>query len=257
MYYFIIPIALILQVFVAEPLSKQKMRLVWSDEFDKTGSPDPANWDYDLGHGSDGWGNHELQSYTNSSENVYIKNGKLIIDAHMKDGQWTSARLKTQGKKNWTYGKIVFRAKLPSGKGTWPALWMLGEKVSASGWPACGEIDIMEHVGKNPAVVQSALHTPASHGETVNVKATKVDTFDSKFHTYEALWTDKKIEFSVDGDTYYVYEPPVRDNSTWPYDSPFFIIMNIAIGGGFGGDVDPSLTFARMEIDYVRVYALN
>jgi beta-glucanase (GH16 family) len=183
-----------------------------------------------------------------------VKGGRLIIEAKKKDNQWTSARLKGQGKKTWTYGKIVFRAKLPGGKGTWPALWMLGDNVTTAGWPACGEIDIMEHVGRNPGVVQCAMHTISSHGDTVNKSSKTVGTFD-KFHTYEILWTEQKIEFFIDGDSYYTYQPSVKDNKTWPYDAPFFIIMNIAIGGGLGGDVDPALNFARMEVDYVRVYA--
>jgi beta-glucanase (GH16 family) len=235
--------------------SKEKLRLVWSDEFNEDGVPDSTNWAYDLGNGDDGWGNHELEYYTKSGENAYVKDGHLFIEAIKKDGQWTSARLKTQGKRSWTYGKIVFRAKLPAGKGTWPALWMLGDKVSTSGWPGCGEIDIMEHVGRNPTVVQSAMHTPSSYGDTVDKGSTKVNTFDSKFHIYEARWTEDKIEFFIDGNSYYTYAPAVKDNSTWPYNAPFFIIMNVAMGGAFGGDVDPALTSARMEVDYVRVYA--
>jgi beta-glucanase (GH16 family) len=247
-------IPIIFQLFFSVP-EPEKSKLIWSDEFNNDGMPDSTNWAYDLGTGFNGWGNNEIQYYTKSPENIYVKGGKLIIEAEKKYGQWTSARLKTHGKKSWTYGKIVFRAKLPGGKGTWPALWMLGDNISTVGWPLCGEIDIMEHVGKNPGVVQSALHTPASHGDTINKNSKTVSTFDSKFHTYEALWTPDKIEFFVDGDSYYTYQPSVKDKTTWPYDAPFYIIMNIAIGGGFGGEVDPALDFARMEVDYVRVYA--
>jgi beta-glucanase (GH16 family) len=238
-----------------KPIKKQKFKLVWSDEFNTDGRPDSTSWAYDLGNGMDGWGNHEAQYYTNSVDNVYVKNGSLFIQARKKDGAWTSARLKTHGKKSWTYGKFVFRAKLPKGKGTWPALWMLGENISTVGWPACGEIDVMEHVGRNPAVVQSALHTPASHGETINKQSKTVATFNEEFHTYEAVWTKEKIEFLIDGESYYTYSPSVKDGNTWPYDSPFFLLVNIAIGGGFGGEVDPALDFAQMEVDYIRVYA--
>jgi beta-glucanase (GH16 family) len=255
MMHLLISIAIIIQVFSPAPRKRDKMKLVWSDEFNINGAPDTAKWAYDLGNGDNGWGNQELQSYTNSPDNVYVKGGKLVIEAKKKDNQWTSARLKTLGKKSWTYGKIVFRAKLPTGKGTWPALWMLGENITTVGWPACGEIDIMEHVGRNPGVIQSAMHTIASHGDTVDKNSKTVGTFDTKFHTYEVLWTEQKIEFFIDGDSFYTYQPSVKDNTTWPYNAPFFIIMNIAIGGGFGGDVDPVLNFARMEIDYVRVYA--
>jgi beta-glucanase (GH16 family) len=253
----IISIALCLHLLAAPPPGqKQKLRLVWSDEFKSNGKPDSANWTYDIGNGQDGWGNHELQHYTKSSDNIYVKDGRLFIEAKKKDGAWTSARLKSQGRRNFRYGKIVFRAKLPVGKGTWPALWLLGEDIASAGWPKCGEIDVMEHVGRNPAVVQSALHTPSSSGDTKNRGETKVPTFDSEFHDYEVSWTESKMDFSVDGKIYYTYQPTVKDKETWPFDSNFFLIMNIAIGGGLGGTVDPDLTSARMEVEYVRVYEL-
>jgi beta-glucanase (GH16 family) len=250
----LISIAILLQLFSPPPEKKQKLKLVWSDEFKSDGKPDSTNWTYDLGNGSDGWGNHEEQFYTKSADNVYVKDGRLIIEAKKKEGQWTSARVKSQGKKNFKYGKIVFRAKLPHGQGTWPALWMLGEAVTSAGWPACGEIDIMEHVGRNPTVVQSALHTPSSFGDTVNKGQETVATFDSEFHNYEASWTAEKIDFSIDDKVFYTYKPSQRDKSTWPFDSNFFMIMNVAIGGSFGGIVDPALDHARMEVEYVRVY---
>jgi beta-glucanase (GH16 family) len=253
MSYLLITIVLsIPALFESKP--KPKLKLVWSDEFNKDGAPDSTNWTYDIGHGSNGWGNNELQYYTNSSENVSVKDGKLVIHAVKKDDKWTSARVKSQGKRTWTYGKIVFRAKLPSGRGTWPALWMLGQDITSVGWPKCGEIDIMEHVGRNPTIVQAAMHTQASHGDTVNKNSKKVNTYDSEFHTYEALWTEEQIEFFIDGESYYVYKPSVKDEAHWPYDKPFFLIMNVAIGGGFGGPVDESLQDATMEVDYVRVY---
>jgi beta-glucanase (GH16 family) len=239
----------------AGPDPRDKSKLVWSEEFNTDGPPDTSAWAYDIGHGDNGWGNQERQYYTSAPENVFVKNGKLTIRAMKKDGAWTSSRLKTQGKRSWTYGRFVFRAKLPSGKGTWPALWMLGENINSVGWPACGEIDIMEHVGRNPTVVQSALHTPASHGETINKDATTVPTFDSKFHVYEARWSKDQIEFLVDDKTYYTYKPEIKNDETWPYDAPFFILVNIAMGGGFGGDIDPTLESVQMEIDYIRVYA--
>ncbi len=227
--------------------------LVWADEFNVTGAPDPSNWGYDTGAG--GWGNNELQNYTTSSNNARIENGMLVIEARKSGGSWTSGRVKSQGKRNFTYGKVVFRAKLPPGQGTWPALWMLGEGVSSVGWPACGEIDVMEHVGKNPGIVHSSLHSLSSSGNTMNTGTTTVADFNTNFHLYEALWTPEKIQFSVDGVPFYTYNPSSKTSATWPFNNPFFIIMNIAIGGNFGGpEVDPSLTFARMEVDYVRVY---
>jgi len=255
-----ISLAICLQLFLVASgggeklFDKKKSKLVWSDEFNGEGQPDTLTWTYDIGNGMDGWGNHELQYYTNENQNVYVKNGSLFIRAVKKEGQWTSARLKTQGKRNWTYGRFVFRAKLPTGKGTWPALWMLGESISKVGWPLCGEIDIMEHVGRNPSVVQSAMHTPSSFGATVNLNSTKVPTFDSEFHLYEMSWSKDKIEFFVDGKSYYTYNPAVKDDKTWPYDAPFFILVNIAMGGGLGGEIDPGLESAQMEIDYIRVY---
>jgi len=244
---------------ITEPGSKPKdpYKLVWSDEFNVDGAPDTTNWVYDIGHGSNGWGNNEVQYYTSNADNVLVKDGKLVIQAIKKDGKWTSARLKSQGKRNWTYGKIVFSARLPVGKGTWPALWMLGENITSLGWPACGEIDIMEHVGRNPGIVQCALHTRASHGDTENKQSLPVGSFNTEFHTYEANWTEEQIDFLIDGKLYYTYKPAVRDNDHWPYNTPFFIIMNVAIGGGFGGEVDPAISEAKMEVDYVRVYELK
>jgi beta-glucanase (GH16 family) len=251
----LILVSLLLPFFpIADKKPKDKYKLVWSDEFNKDGAPDTTNWTYDIGRGDNGWGNQELQYYTKNFENVRIKDGILTIEARKKDGQWSSTRLKTQGKKNWKYGKIVFSARLPEGKGSWPALWMLGESITKVGWPRSGEIDIMEHVGRNPGIVQCALHTQSSHGDTQNKQATPVPTFSKEFHTFEAVWEEKKIDFLVDGKLYYTYQPKERDNDHWPFNAPFFIIMNVAIGGGFGGEVDPSLTNAKMEIDYVRVY---
>jgi beta-glucanase (GH16 family) len=237
--------------------------LVWSDEFNTNGAPNPAFWSYDIGQS--GWGNNEVQNYTNATQNVRVENGLLVIDALKNNGVWSSARIKSQGKKSFTYGRIVFRAKLPAGSGTWPALWLLGESISSVGWPACGEIDVMEHVGKNPGQVLSAIHTPSSFGNTENVASKTVDTYNTQFHTYELRWSTDKLEFVIDDEVYYTYAPAVRNASTWPFDAPQFIIMNIAMGGNLGSDpqhetnglkngIDPALTQARMEVDYVRVY---
>ncbi len=249
--------------------SAKPSKLLWSEEFNYTGLPDPAIWNYDVGDGCPnvcGWGNSEMQVYTKDLRNARVEDGKLIMEAH-KDaaGRWTSARLKTQGKKSFQYGRIQFRAKLPSGVGTWPALWMLGEDIAAVGWPRCGEIDVMEHVGREPGKVQAAMHTLSSHGDTQNKGALMVNDFDKTFHVYEVYWTPKRISFYMDGKKYYIYQPNERNGDTWPYDKPFFIIINIAMGGSFGSDknletnglkngIDPNLTSAKMEVDYVRVY---
>lgn len=239
-------------------------RLIWSDEFDKNGAPDPVNWGYDLGN--HGFGNNEVQNYTNSPDNARIENGILVIEARKGSNGWTSARLKSQGKQSFTYGRIEFRAKLPAGSGTWPALWMLGENISTIGWPACGEIDIMEHVGKDPGMVHAALHTSSSYGNTQNKGSIKVSDVSAAFHIYAIEWTETKIDFYVDNTLYYSYSPLTRNDQTWPFNKPAFIIMNIAMGGNWGSDtkyesgglkngIDPALSLVRMEVDYVRYYS--
>lgn len=241
----------------------QQDTLFWSDEFNGSGPPDPATWSYDLGN--NGWGNNEIQNYTDLTQNVRQENGLMVIDALKTGNTWTSARIISRNKFNFIYGRVAFSAKLPSGSGTWPALWMLGEEFSTLGWPACGEIDVMEFVGKNPGVIHSSIHTSSSFGNTVNTNTWFVDGCSSGFHTYEATWSPDKIEFRIDGYMFYSYEPVVKIGATWPFNKSFFLIMNIAMGGNFGSDpqyetnglkngIDPALTSARMEIDYVRVY---
>lgn len=244
-------------------LSFSQETLLWSDEFDGTGVPNPEKWSYDLG--ANGWGNNEIQNYTDSYQNSRQEGGVLVIEARKPATVWTSARLRSNDKFEFKYGRIVFRAKLPVGSGTWPALWMLGENIFTAGWPACGEIDVMEHVGKDPGNVHCAIHTPSSYGNTVNKNWRHVDNVDTEFHTYQANWTPEKIAFSIDSVLLYTYNPLIKNNATWPFSKPCFIIMNIAMGGNWGSDpqyetgglkngVDPALTLARMEVDYVRVY---
>lgn len=240
--------------------------LVWSDEFDKSGAPSQENWTYDLGSKNNGWGNWEVQVYTKEKKNVRVKNGRLIINARKdKEGQWTSARLKSEGLRHFKYGLIEFKAKLTEGEGTWPALWLLGENIKTKGWPACGEIDVMEFAGKKPGIVQSALHDPESHGNTFKKKEVEMENLSSEFHTYAMLWTEDKIEFIFDGKTIYTYAPAEKNADNWPYDDKYFILMNIAMGGTFGSDpqyesdgqkngIHPELQSATMEVDYVRVY---
>ncbi|MFD2513606.1 family 16 glycosylhydrolase [Pontibacter locisalis] len=239
--------------------------LVWHDEFEGEGAPNPTYWNYDLGTGQGGWGNNEVQSYTNQSSNIRRSNGKLVIEANKNNGAWTSARIKTQGKYSFTYGRIEFRAKLPKGSGTWPALWMLGESINTKGWPACGEIDVMEHVGRDPGKIHGTLHTPSSYGNTVNTNSTMVSDYGDSFHVYAAEWTPEAIKFYVDNNLFYTYAPANKDAATWPFNDPQFIIINLAMGGNWGSDtkyetngqkngIDPALTTARFEVDYVRVY---
>ena len=228
---------------------------IFADEFNYSGPPDSSKWGYDTGAG--GWGNNEHQYYTSRAENVTVEDGVLKITARKENHEgaaYTSTRLKTQNKFNFKYGKVEVRAKLPEGGGTWPAIWMLGSNITEVGWPACGEIDIIEHVGNDPGRILSAVHTPSSYGNTVNTGTKMVSDATTQFHVYGLEWTPEKLEFSIDGDVFYTYRPSTRNNSTWPFDSNQFIILNIAVGGNLGGEIDPNFISGTMEIDYVRVH---
>ncbi|TNJ42556.1 family 16 glycosylhydrolase [Tamlana fucoidanivorans] len=223
--------------------------LVWSDEFDVDGAPNAANWTYDLGSG--GWGNGELQTYTNNAENVIVENGVLKITAKADgSGGYTSARIKTEGLQEYKYGKIEARAKLPASQGTWPAVWMLGANFADVGWPNCGEIDIMEQTGQDKTKTSGALHFPGNSGGDAIVEETTVANTATEFHVYTVEWTAESIKMSVDGDFFFSYD----NNEQLPYNADFFMILNVAMGGSLGGTVDPNFTEDTMEIDYIRVY---
>ena len=229
--------------------------LAWSDEFNTPGAPDPAKWGYDIGTGSNGWGNNELQYYTNRPENASISNGTLKITARKENfsgSAYTSARLLTKNKFTTRYGKIEVRAKLPSGVGTWPAIWMLGSNIDAVGWPASGEIDIMEHKGSDQNRVYGTVHHPGHSGGNADGNTTNIPTATTAFHVYAVEWTATALKFSVDGNVFYTF----HNNSNLPFNHPYFIILNVAMGGNFGGPVDAAVTSATMEVDYVRVYQL-
>jgi beta-glucanase (GH16 family) len=229
--------------------------LIFSDEFDTTGSPNTNKWTYDIG--ASGWGNNESQYYTSRTDNVVIANGILKIIAKKESYQgaeYTSTRMKTQGKFDFKEGKVEVRAKLPQGGGTWPAIWMLGSNISTVGWPACGEVDIMEHAGNRQGIVQSAMHTPSSFGNTINVGSQTLADVSTAFHVYAVEWTSEKMVFSVDGVVHYTYNPSTKNSSTWPFDVNQFLILNVAMGGTFGGAIASNFTESSMEIDYVRVY---
>jgi len=233
------------------------LRLVWSDDFNLDGSPDTTKWGYDIGTGSNGWGNNESQYYTKRPENVIVSNGTLKIIAKKENfsgASYTSARLITHNLFDFTYGRVEIRAKLPSGGGTWPALCMLGSNFQTNTWPACGEIDIMEHIGNDLGRVQSATHTPSSFANTQNKGATFSSTTSTAFHIYELRWTAEKLEFLFDGEVYYTYNPATKNASTWPFNLNQFLIMNVAMGGTLGGNIDSDFTESTMEIDYVKVY---
>lgn len=224
--------------------------LIWSDEFDQAGAPNPANWTYDLGGG--GWGNQESQVYTNDAENVIVEDGLLKITAKADGiGGYTSARIKSENLFEFTYGRVEVRAKLPEGGGTWPAIWMLGANFDTVGWPDCGEIDIMEHVGNNPNVIHGTLHFPGNSGGNAVGNSTTVATATTEFHDYTVEWSPSAIKFVVDNEVVY---HTFANTSSVPYNHDFFLILNVAMGGSFGGTIDPSFTESAMEIDYVRVY---
>lgn len=238
--------------------SKKGYKLLWADEFNGKGKPDSTIWKAETG--GHGWGNNELQYYTNRIQNAEVKNGKLFITAlkeSYQDKNYTSARLITRGIKDFTYGRIEVSAKLPEGKGTWPAIWMLGSDIGPTPWPACGEIDIMEHVGFDMNVVHGSIHTKAyNHAIGTQKTATKtVDDVAGKFHLYAIDWTPKKIDFYIDDQLYFSYQPDEYTADKWPFSSPCFMILNLAIGGNWGGAVDSNTAFPKvMEVDYVRVY---
>jgi beta-glucanase (GH16 family) len=225
---------------------------IWSDEFDTNGSPDSANWGYDLGAG--GWGNNESQFYTNRSDNVIVENGVLKIITKKESYQgssYTSARLLSKGKFSIKYGKIEFRAKLPIGGGTWPALWMLGDNISTVGWPACGEIDIMEYKGNELNKIHGTLHFPGrSGGNPDTTVVTPNTTATTEFHTYAIDWRENTIKFYVDDVLFKTF----TNTSSLPFNQKFFLIMNCAMGGTFGGAIDPNFVSSTFEVDYVRVF---
>jgi hypothetical protein len=229
--------------------------LVWSDEFNVDGAPDATKWNYDLGRGpnNDGWGNNEKQNYTTSASNVIVEGGSLKITAKKEASggvDYSSTRLKSDGKFKFTYGKVEIRAKLPIGKGTWPAIWMLGSNFLAKPWPACGEIDIMEHVGNNQNVILSTLHYPGHFGGGGNTGSKTIPNVSTEFHVYKAIWSPASVTTYVDD----VQIHKVANDATLPFNSDFFLILNVAMGGNLGGAIDPAFTQSTMEIDYVKVY---
>ena len=236
--------------------------LVWCDEFDYQGLPDPVKWNYDVG--GHGWGNNELQYYTRENlNNVVVKDGNLIITARKENfgqNQYTSTRLLTAGKAEFKYGYIEVRAKLPQQGGTWPAIWMLGTTYGTRGWPACGEIDIMEHVANDLNVIHGSVHT-GNYNHRDNTQKTGqivLDDVHSEYNIYAIEWTPKQIRFFVNGINYFTFNNdeinnPDDDFLNWPFDTKFFLILNVAIGG-WGGTVQPNFTEASMYVDYVRVY---
>jgi beta-glucanase (GH16 family) len=240
--------------------SKPKLKLVWSDEFNQGSMPDTTKWKFNIGNGEWGWGNNEQQYYTNESTNVRIENGRLIIEARKETKErqnYTSARMITQGKASWTYGRFEIRAKLPKGMGAWPAIWMLGENINQVGWPACGEIDIMEEVGKAPDEINWSTHSKMLNWPKGTQKTfkTNIKNTTTAFHVYRLDWTSKSIQFYVDNKLYYTVLNDGRGVDYYPFTSPQFLILNLAIGGNMAGfTIDENAFPAQMLVDYVRVY---
>lgn len=242
--------------------------LVWADEFDKDGLPDAAKWDYDTFRNKPGWYNDERQYYSLARlENSRVEKGHLVIETRREEmsgesdwgGQaYSSARLVTRGKASWTYGAVEVRAKLPCGRGTWPAIWMLPSKSNMQ-WPLDGEIDIMEHVGFDEGVVHGTVHTEAFNHTKNTQKAAQVRLPDlcQDFHRYQLVWTADSVTIGVDDRSYFRFLNDGEDDKTrWPFFQPQYLILNTAVGGSWGGakGIDDTVFPVRMEVDYVRVW---
>jgi beta-glucanase (GH16 family) len=256
------------------PVSAAGWKLVWADEFDRPGAPDPARWTYEEGFIR----NRESQYYTKARmENARVENGVLVIEARRERlknaayqpgsnnprrqpefAEYTSASLTTEGKAAWRHARVEVRAKLPTGRGAWPAIWMLGVNRREAGWPRCGEIDIMENVGFEPDVIHANVHTAKYNHVKRTGKGSKITVPrpHSDFHIYAVEWDAARMAFSVDGRKYFTYENEKSGEDAWPFDQPFYLILNTAIGGAWGGrhGIDDSIFPQRYEVDYVRVY---
>ncbi|WP_139925105.1 family 16 glycosylhydrolase [Hymenobacter sp. DG01] len=235
----------------------QYTELVWKDEFDG-GTIDQTKWTHELG--ASGWGNNELQNYTNSTDNSYLRNGMLVIQAQKQttgSNAYTSARLITKGKQSFQYGRIDVRAKIPKGKGVWPAIWMLGADIDQNNWPKCGEIDIMELRGSRPTELLSTMHYANSMGvhEYKGTTQNLSEDLSADFHTYSVVRSKNLTRFYLDGSATPYYTYSATDASPFPFNNPFFVILNVAVGGNFDGNPDGSTTFPQqMQVDYVRYY---
>ena len=236
--------------------------LVWSDEFNYTGLPDAKKWSFDVDGNASGWGNNELQFYTKERiQNAEVKDGFLTITARKEDFQgkkYTSARLVTKSKGDWLYGRIETKAKLPDGRGMWPAIWMLSTDWAYGGWPASGEIDIMENVGYDPFVIVASAHTRSyNHVQRTqkNNKLTIADCY-SNFHVYALEWEASEYRVYVDDQLYFTFKNEGTGFKEWPFNKRFHLLLNVAVGGNWGGSkgVDDSIFPRSMVVDYVRVY---
>ena len=238
-------------------------RLVWADEFDVGNRPDPSRWVYDLGGG--GWGNNELQTYTSRTNNVRVQDGLLVIEAIKEpltggDGirrEYTSGRIKTLGRASWKFGRFEARMKLPRGQGIWPAFWAMGTNFTSVGWPRCGEIDIMENIGREPRTVHGTIHGPGySGGDGISGNRRMTADLADGFHVYAVEWDSRRIRWFIDHQVFFQTTPvALPAGASWVFDGSFFLLLNLAVGGNWPGVPDRSTTFPqRVEVDYVRVY---
>ncbi len=245
-----------------QTLPQREWELVWSDEFNGTAgnAPDAAKWAFDIGTGSNGWGNSELQYYTNRPANIQLDgSGKLVITARSESyagSGFTSARIKTKGLFAQAYGRFEARIKTPTGPGIWPAFWMLGANIDTKPWPQCGEIDIMEQRGQQPSVTHGTLHGPGYSGGNSIGKAYALTSgrFDTDYHIYAVEWGEDYIDFFVDN---FLYQrlTPADVTGEWVYNQPFFLLLNVAVGGNFVGFPTSGTPFPQsMYVDYVKVY---
>ncbi len=243
-------------------MSKQQWELIWSDEFDYNGLPDKSKWGYDVidpDPAGVGWGNHERQDYTfKNPKNARVENGTLIIEAR-KEGRYSSARLVTRGKADWKYVKIDVKAKMPTGRGVWPAIWLMPTDSVYGYWPHSGEIDIIEMAGFDPCMIHSSFITEEYNWRLGREKSiwAEIEAPYEKFHVYSIEWDSDKATILIDGISAITFENDgLHKATTWPFDQKFYLIMNIAVGGDWGGlfGVDPTIFPQQMVVDYVRVY---
>ncbi len=242
------------------PESYPGYTLAWADEFSGT-TVDQSAWNFETGNGTNGWGNHELEYYTNSTNNIFVSNGNLIIEARKQaiGGQnYSSGRMTTFGKKNFQFGRIDMRAKLPVAKGLWPALWMLGSNINTTPWPACGELDMMELIGVNPSTVYGTMHwnsasnVHGSRGSSFNLPS---GNFSHQFHVFSLIWVQDQVQWLVDDQVYLTTTRADVGAANYPFNAPEFLIFNVAVGGDWPGAPDANTTFPqRMFVDYVRVF---
>ena len=241
------------------PDTYASMELFWADEFDQA-SLNTEDWNYEIGNGCDqdlcGWGNNELEEYTDSEDNVFIRDGMLVIKATEENSSYKSGRLTTQNKQLFRYGRIDIRAKLPKGQGIWPALWMLGANITDVGWPVCGEIDIMELVGHIPNVVHGTTHYDAGgyQSKGANKSAGLGESFNQEFHIFTILWQENEIKWLVDYNQFFTFTS-AQANGGYPFNNDFFMLFNVAVGGNWPGNPDATTVFPQeMVVDYVRVF---